>query len=293
LDDVEVIMGKKLLTGKELQRKILMSLDHLPPMPKIVHKARKVIEDPNSSLKDIEKLIKVDQALTISVLKMANSAYYRRVKEATSVLDAAVVLGIKTIGELITIACTSPVLSKTLKGYDISADSMWRHSLSVAFGSKIIANKKCPTFVNDAFIAGLIHDVGKLVLDKYILERGEAFREFLSKENEIFYKAEKMILGFDHAEIAEKVCKSWNFPKHINIAIKYHHYPSRYLTNELAHIVHVADEMSTWIGMDIDGRTLEISDDSMEKLDIQANEVEQILDEMIACVNQIADEVGR
>ncbi len=224
---------------------------------------------------------------------MANSAHYRRVKGATSIHDAAIVLGIKTIGELITLACTSSVLSKTLQGYDISADSKWRHSLSVAFGSKIIANKKCPALVNDAFTAGLIHDVGKLVLDKYIFEREEAFREFFSKENETFHKAEKTILGFDHAEIAEKVCKNWNFPRHINIAIKNHHYPSRYLTNELAHILHVADEMSTWIGMDIDGLKLEISDGSMEKLDIQVNEVGQILDEMIECVNQITDEVGR
>ena len=139
LDDVEVIMDKKLLTGKALQQNILKSLDYLPPIPKIVLKAREVIEDPSSSLKDIEKLISVDQALTVNVLKMANSAHYRRVKGATSIHDAAIVLGIKTIGELITMACTSSVLSKTLKGYDISADSMWRHSLSVAFGSKIIA----------------------------------------------------------------------------------------------------------------------------------------------------------
>ncbi len=285
-------MGKKLLTGKALQQNILKSLDDLPPIPKIVQKAREVVEDPNASLKDIGKLIEVDQILTVNVLKMANSAYYRRVKGATSVQDATVVLGMKTIGELITVACTSPVLSKTLKGYDISADSMWRHSLSVAFGSKIIANKKYPALVSDAFTAGLIHDVGKLVLDKYILEREETFREFLSKENATFHKAEKMILGFDHAEIAETVCKSWNFPQHINLAIKNHHYPSRYLTNELAYIVHVADEMSTWIGMDIDGLTIEISDDSMEKLDIQVNEIEQILDEIIECVNQITDEVG-
>jgi HD-like signal output (HDOD) protein len=228
-------MGKNLLTGKALQQNILKSLDDLPPIPKIVHKARAVIEDPSSSLKDIEKLISIDQALTINVLKMANSSYYRRVKGATSVHDAAVVLGIKTIGELITIACTSSVLSKTLEGYGISADSLWRHSLSVAFGSKIIANKKYPALVNDAFTTGLIHDVGKLILDKYILEREEAFREFLSRENATFHKAEKTILGFDHAEIAENVCKSWNFPKHINIAIKNHHYPSRYLTNEFTH----------------------------------------------------------
>jgi len=286
-------MNRKLLYGEALQKSILRSIKELPPMQNVIHKAREIIENPNSSLKDVGMIIEVDQALTINVLKMANSAFYRRVEKTTSIQNAAVVLGIKTIGEVITLACTSSVLNNTLKGYDISADSMWRHSLSVAFGSKIIASKKSPALANDAFIAGLIHDVGKLILDKYILERKEAFREFLSKELETYYKAEKMILGFNHAEIAEQVCKNWNFPKHINIAIKYHHHPSRYLTNELAYIVHVANGISAWNGMDVDEPTFEISDDSLEKLDIQDNEVGQIFDEMIACVNQITDVVGR
>ena len=285
-------MNRKLLYGEPLQKKILRSTHKLPPMPNIVHKARKIMNNPNSSLGDVGKIIEVDQALTINILKMANSAYYRRLEQVASVQNAAVVLGIRTIGEVITLACTSSVLSKTLNGYDISADSMWRHSLCVAFGSKIIASKKYPALVNDAFTAGLIHDVGKLILDRYVFERKAAFREFISKENETYYKAEKMILGFNHAEIAEQICKNWNFPKHINIAIKYHHHPSRFLTNELAYIVHVANEISAWKGMDVDELKFEISDDALEKLDIQDNKVEKILDEMIACVNEITDDVG-
>jgi len=284
-------MNDKLLKNRPLKKKILEAVDNLPPMPQVMHKARDIIEDPDSSFKDLEKLIITDQAFAVKILRIANSSYYGRIKKVSSIHDAAVVIGMKTLGELVTLACASSLLSKSLRGYDLPSQSLWRHSIGVAFGAKIIAAKKYPSLVNDAFSAGLIHDAGKLILDEYVYERKEVFQNFMSDNQQTFLDAEREILGFEHAEIAAKVCKKWNFPKSIYVAIRYHHQPSSLWGNKLAYIVHVADQITAWIGMDIDGISLEISDNSMEVVGIRVDEIAEIVDEVSDYVDQMVNTV--
>lgn len=280
-------MNSKLPSGRCLKQNILLAVNNLPPMPHVVHKARDIVQNPISGLKDIGDLIESDQALAMRILRLANSAYYSRMGKVSSVQEAAVLLGLRVLSELITVAFMSKALGSSLKGYDLPAESLWRHSLAVAVGSRIIASKKYPALANEAFSAGLIHDVGKLILDRYILERKEEFLRFFADGEQAFLVAEKEILGFDHAEIASEVCKRWNFPKSISVAIKYHHHPSRLRGNKLAYIVHVADEIAILSGMDIEGLTLEIDDKSIQVLGIQSNEIEPIIDEVMKSVNQI------
>ena len=270
-------MSDKLLKNRPLKNAILGTVENLPPMPDILHKARKILADPNSSFKDLENLIINDQAFAVKILKIANSSYYGRVKKVSSIQDATVIIGMKSLAELITIASASSLFKNALPGYELSAQALWRHSIAVAFGAKIIAGRKYPALANDAFSAGLIHDVGKLILDEYVYERKEAFQEFL---------------GFEHAEIAAKVCKKWNFPKSITVAIRYHHQPARFMSNKLAHLVHIADQITESIGMDIDGITLEISDNSLEVAGVHINEIAKIMDEITEYVEQVGDIVG-
>ncbi len=285
-------MPDKLLKNRPLKKTILGTVDNLPSMPNILHKARAVIADPNSSFKDLEKLIINDQAFAVKILKIANSSYYGRVKKVSSIQGATVIIGMKSLSELITIAGASSLFKKALLGYELPAQSLWRHSIGVAFGAKIIAGRKYPALAEDAFSAGLIHDVGKLILDEYVYERKEAFQEFMYDGQQTFLEAEKEILGFEHAEIAAIVCKKWNFPKSITVAIHYHHQPARLMSNKLAHIVHVADQITEATGMDIDGITLDISDNSLEVVGVQIDEIAQIMDEITEYVDQVGDTVG-
>ena len=154
-----------------LKSKILRSLVELPPMPNIILKAREIMEDPGSSLKELSGVIEHDQAIVARVLALANSAYYGLSGLVSSIQHASILLGQKTLGELITIAASSQLLSKKLKGYQLDPGDFWKHSLAVALGSRIIAEKKDADLVEDAFIAGLLHDAGKIILDPYVLER--------------------------------------------------------------------------------------------------------------------------
>ena len=163
--------SKKPLTGQLLQKKILMTIGDLPLIPIIVLRVQQLLANPNSNFEDIVKSVEADPVFTAKVLKIANSAYYGMRTRDTSVQRAVVMIGYKIIGEIITVVAISKLLDKILEGYRLESEDLWQHSMTVAFGSKIIARKKYPRLQNDAFLAGLFHDVGKIVLDKYVIER--------------------------------------------------------------------------------------------------------------------------
>ena len=265
------------------------SIKRIPPMNQVIDKARRIIENPASSLDELATIVEKDQALAINVLKIANSAYYRRLTAVPSIKEAVVVLGVDTLDELITIACVSPHLQKRLKGYDIQADAVWWHSLASASGARIIARMTDSSFENEAFTAGLIHDVGKLVLDPYVYERMDSFIEHMSDDQVTFYDAEKLVLGFDHAEIAEKICIKWNIPKEITTAIKYHHNPWESGSNELSYIVHASDQIAAWAELGAEDLLLDLSDQLSEKLGLKTDDIEQVMVEAAEYANNIVE----
>ena len=224
-----------------LKSKILRGLVELPPMPNIILKAREIMEDPGSSLKDLAGVIEHDQAIVARVLALANSAYYGLSGLVSSIQHASILLGQKTLGELITIAASSQLLSKKLKGYMLLPGDLWKHSLAVALGSRIIAEKRNAECIEDAFIAGLLHDAGKIILDPYVVERKRAFKKALGNGQPKFIDAEKEVLGFDHAEVMSRAVRFWRYPENQSTAIRYHHYPSRADDSEMAFIIHLAD----------------------------------------------------
>jgi len=278
--------------GEALKAGILKRVTDLPPMPQTVFKAREILGDPRSSSQELAKILESDQGIATRVLKMANSAYYGMMGKVSSLQHASVLLGYKTLAEIVSLAGASTVLSSMLAGYGLSAGDLWKHSLGVAFGSRIIAAKKKPELANDAFAAGLIHDAGKLVLDPYISERKDEFDRFMEGESKPFLVAEKQILEFDHAEIAFELCKVWNVPQTLIRAIRYHHSPNGQ-GDDLAHVVHVADAIAMMSGMGagFDGLQYELDDRTMQLLEIQEEDIPVIMVEMVEAVQRITGEM--
>ena len=275
-----------------LKSKILRSLVELPPMPNIILKAREIMEDPGSSLKELSGVIEHDQAIVARVLALANSAYYGLSGLVSSIQHASILLGQRTLGELITIAASSRLLSKKLKGYQLDPGDLWKHSLAVALGSRIIAEKRDADLVEDAFIAGLLHDAGKIILDPYVLEREEQFKTSKRNGKRHFTAAEKEILGFDHAEVMSRAARFWRYPETQTTAIRYHHYPARSGNSELAFIVHLADfaakeadfkSQDTASSPEIDPQTLKI-------LGLKEKDISTISAEIVESVEQLATE---
>jgi HD-like signal output (HDOD) protein len=285
--------GGLAMEGEPLKAKILMRVKELPPMPQTVFKAREILGDPKSSAQQVAMILETDQAIAAKVLKMANSAYYGLMGKVSSIQHASVVLGYKTLAEIVTLAGGSAVLGSTLEGYDLAAGDLWNHSLGVAFGSKIIATRKHPALANDAFAAGLIHDVGKLVLDPYVRERKEAFQAFMAGEQRPFLLAEREILGFDHGEIAFELCRAWNVPQTLLNAIRHHHAPDKGNGNDLTAMVHMADviAMMSGIGVGMDGLLYEMDNGSMQALGLQEADITSLMMELVESVRNVATEM--
>lgn len=284
-----------LLSGEKLKRKILRTIQDLPPMPQTTFKALELIRNPNTSYEDLARVLETDQATATRVLRIANSPYYGMSGKISSLKFASTVLGLKAIEELVVVAGSTKALGKRLEGYGLEAGDLWQHSLGVAFGSKIIAARKNPGIANDAFSAGLIHDAGKLALDSFILERKQAFKTFLSDGKETFLHAEREILGFDHGEIASELCTSWNVPQNLATAIRYHHNPSMSNSNHLTYIVHVADiiAMMSGLGAGIDHRQYTMDEKAMAMLGIEQDDLSTIIVQVVNTVQKIVADMQR
>ena len=275
-----------------LKSKILRSLVELPPMPNIILKAREIMEDPGSSLKELSAVIEHDQAIVARVLALANSAYYGLSGLVSSIQHASILLGQKTLGELITIAASSRLLSKKLKGYQLNPGDLWKHSLAVALGSKTIAGMINRDWIEDAFIAGLLHDAGKIILDPYVQERSEDFETHLKETPHKFFKAEKQILGFDHAEVMSRASRFWRYPEVQSMAIRYHHYPMQSGNNRLACIIHLADFAAKEAGFKSQESALssEIDPQILEYLGLESAQLDPIIAEITTSVEKLATE---
>jgi putative nucleotidyltransferase with HDIG domain len=278
---------------QDLKNEIVKAARDLPPMPDIVFEIQRILLDPNAYAQQIADLIETDQALTAKVLKVANSPYYGMSGKISSIKHAAVILGFRTLGELTTIASFSELLGNKLPGYDYHAQDLWRHCLAVALASKHIAQKLNPDLVSNALTAGLIHDMGKLILDPYVLEQREIFDEFMDASEQTFLIAEKQILGFDHAEIAYEICRHWHFPESLALSIKYHHFPSLSNGNDMAFILHLADFIAVLSasGYDMD-EILDIQEEgTRDFLSFHQEDIQNISSAIVASIANIEEEL--
>jgi HD-like signal output (HDOD) protein len=280
-------------TGTALKRKILRKMEDLPPMPQIVIKAREFMGDPNAGINDLVKLFEKDQSIVAKVLRLGNSAYYGVSGKIATVKHAAVLLGLKTLSEVITMAGISNLMGRELKGYGFDSGDLWRHSLAVGFGAKFLADRIKPSLSNDAFVAGLIHDAGKIVLDEYVLERKDEIATFMAVGDHTYLDAEKNLLGLDHAEIAGNICKKWIIPDSITQGIRWHHRPSsRPGGNEMSLILHVADYFAKMSGMgtSINDLSYQMEADAFESLGFEEEELDYLLVDVMESVETIAAE---
>ncbi len=275
---------------KDLKAKILKSVKELPPMSQVVMKAQELIADSNADAKKIAEIIETDPSIATKVLKVANSSYYGMSGKISSISRASVLLGHEILGEVVVLAGAEGILDGKLAGYGYDSKDLWKHSLAVAFGSKIISNSKNPDLVKEAHMAGLIHDVGKIILDSYIDGKKEEIESVMEKEEKTFLDAESQYFGFNHAEIASEVCKKWNFPESLNFAIKYHHQPGNSDGDELSYILHMADYIAilSGIGYDSDDPLYELEEGTMDYLKFTSEDVSEMVLKVTESVNKIS-----
>lgn len=222
------------------------------PLPATTLRIIKLINDPRSTAEDVGRVLETDQALTARVLRVANSAYYGMPRQVASAKDAVVMLGHNTLRSLIFTASVAGVLGRRVTGYALGEGELWRHSVNVAGAARLVARVKHPALAEEAYVGGLLLDIGKIVLDQYLQEEFALANSTAVEEGISFVEAERQVFGADHAEIGGLLAEKWNLPPALVEAIRYHHDPvAAKSAPELASIVHVADLIATELGIGI------------------------------------------
>jgi HD-like signal output (HDOD) protein len=224
-------------------------------MPEVMIKVQHMIKLPGTTPTQLAKVIETDPAIVAGILKVANSAYYGFRGKVTSIQHASALFGTRRLAELIAAMSAGGMLGKAMDGYGLKAGDMWRHSIAVAVTASEIAAAISDDVLESAYMAGLLHDVGKIILNPHLNQRAHLFDHFFSlNPGKTIQEAERHILGFDHAMIAGILCDNWNLPKAISFAIRHHHQPSTADDHQLSHIVHLADYYTGKAGMAITGK---------------------------------------
>ncbi|MDY6967432.1 MAG: HDOD domain-containing protein [Spirochaetota bacterium] len=212
---------------KQIIEKVKSSIEKMPSLSPVVHKITEVANDRSSSAQDLTDVIQLDPVLTAKVIRMVNSAYFGLLQQVKSLKQAVVMLGINTIKN---VALSSSFLGQVnLKGKtDLSGDDFWQHSLGVAVASKLIATKLGvdPRFVEEYFIAGLIHDIGKVLINNFFPDEMNEILEASSKKNESITNIEKRVIKLTHEEIGIAIGKKWKFENALLFAVGKHHQPA-------------------------------------------------------------------
>ena len=228
-------------------RTILNELDQiedLPTLPAIAMETNKMLMDYNTSTKKLKQTIEKDQAMVPKMLKLVNSSFFGFQSRISNIEHAIVILGFNMIRNMIVSVSIIEAFSgkKGLKDFDMT--QFWTHSVAVAVTSKYLSLKTRLHASEDSFTAGLLHDIGKIVLFQYFHDFFiKAWRS--SKENDIsFYDAEKREIPADHAQIGAHLAWKWQLPAGLVDAIRWHHDVKEDVFDyNLLIIVHVADKI--------------------------------------------------
>jgi len=227
------------------QENFLESLDRiedLPTLPSIAMEVNKMLQDFDTTIKDLSDLIEKDQAIVSRILKLVNSSFYGLRSEISNIYHALTLLGFNTVrNAVISVSVVNAFAGKeSFSGFNIT--NIWTHSVALALTSRHLAEQTRFPRVDDCFIGGLLHDIGKLILSQYFMGLFEKVYTATQEKDLSFYEAEKQEIPITQTHIGGYMAKKWKLPKSLVDAIKYHHIVLETAYDlDLLLIVHTAD----------------------------------------------------
>jgi len=210
-------------------------------LPAVAVKFNEAIKNPLTSNHELDKIVSEDAALASKLLMISNSALFNFPSEIDTIEKAITVVGHKQLNELI-LSCSVVSMFKDIPQDVIDMEQFWRHSIAVATTARILAAARREQNKEKFFTAGLLHDIGKLIMFSEIPKYAKEVINNCSETNTLMHIAEKNILGFDHAKLGALLLAKWNLPTEIVTAVAHHHTPSTSRGDIVtASIIHIAD----------------------------------------------------
>lgn len=255
----------------------------LPALPDTVVRVMQLSGNPKAGVADVARVLVSDQALAARVLKLANSAFYGANRRIATVSDAVVILGMRTTRNLVMASGCQELLESEVAGYGLPRGALLRHSLACASAAQALARRTKYRGTEEAFVAGLLHDIGKVVMNLYL--RPQFIQVLLrAASGELSYAAaERAVFSFDHAEAGACLLERWNLPPALVSAVRSHHAPLDAPTDSpLPCLVHVADAicLTLGVGLGLDGLAYTLQPEALARLGLTAEDFEAVAGEV-------------
>jgi putative nucleotidyltransferase with HDIG domain len=260
---------------------ILSRIKKLPTFSMTVVRLSALVNDPETDAGEFEAVVQPDMALTANLLRMANSAYFGLSRRVASAREAITLLGIRRVFELGAMSAVDAVVPDTLPGYGIDASVFWSHSVAVAVLAERLAKERKLATPTLTFTAGLLHDIGKLVISSFLADRLKDLQAELASGATSLIACERKLLGGDHAQIGAELATAWNLPEEVVKVVAFHHLPG--LVNGehgdiLVDLVHAADCLSHSMGFGADVGEMQRQVDSaaIARLGLRHSDLEHV-----------------
>ncbi len=261
-------------------KSVIDRIETIGTVPTSVTQIFTLVNDPRANSSDFERVVRPDVGLTANLLRCANSVFYRGSREITSVRDAINRMGLRRVFEVAASASFVRAIPARLTGYGLESKSYWGHSVAVAVLSDRIGRAAGFTYPDLAFTAGLLHDLGKVVIASFLNSPGMMAKVGMLDGALTNIEDEHRYLGIDHAVLGEQLAVKWNLPKDIVAAARWHHAPQDAPTatmRDLATVVQVADGASHVAGFgESDGERIDLS--ALDRLNLEAEAVMAIVE---------------
>ncbi len=269
----------------------IKEISHIATLPEVTMKIIKLVEDPDSTAQDLNKVISNDPALGARILKVVNSAFYGLPGQIGSINRAIVLLGLNAVKN-IAIAAS---LAKLFRGGKISANfdarDLWTHSIASAAATRLLSNKCGLGLPDEAFLAGLIHDIGIMVEIQARRPKFIEALEMVDTQGCTLREAEFACIGATHEMFGAGLCKLWKFPVSFQYVTGFHHHPMDLVEKNrtLACLVHVADhivgKMELGFSHDIDIQA-PVCNDIMKHLNLNSTVIDEVCKQLPAAMDE-------
>lgn len=228
---------------------VIRSIQSLKPLPSSVTRALKEIESPHATAGLISEYIGLDQALAALVLQVSNSAYLGYDRNCTSLSDAVMRIGFKRLKSILMASSASGMLSRSLSGYRQGAGELWQHSMAIAVAGEWLAQALGYRDPEEAYVSGLLHDIGKLMLDQFVVTDYVEIVNLIQRYGLPLWQVEEKRIGINHAIVGGLVAEKWQFPMVLVDTIQFHHLPGSARSNhELPAIINLANHLASNAG---------------------------------------------
>ncbi|MBN1577114.1 MAG: HDOD domain-containing protein [Chitinispirillaceae bacterium] len=277
----------------------LENVENLPTLPAVVRQLQTLMASPLSSMAQIAAVITRDQAIAARTIRLINSAFYGMGGRVTSIQHAIVLLGLNTVKNLVTGVSVLKIFNQPPAASLFDREKFWLHTFACALGARAIGREINAPEPEDFFLAGLLHDIGILILDQFFHEE---FIEILQRsacDGTGYIHAEKAVLGLTHEDVGEFVARKWKIPELLMLSIRYHHNPSE-ADNLCAgsvpilSAVHIADVTANNRGLDMGHPVGEKTCDAAAMRTVRMTErrIEELFDGIVKEVKAVAAEWG-